>query len=145
MLAILEAGCHCRFEVGLRVLLCFTYRFLMPRFFGREFCTLVRLVTLAIDFSGFQNCLRVVGVLKLGYLGDLLFCCQCFWGGDHSDRFPEFLDLPAYMKNRFLEEDRVVAKESHSLFGGLQLSTQAKRCEMRPHPASKKTEGEELD
>ena len=27
------------------------------------------------------------------------------------------------------------------LFGGLQLSTQAKRCEMRPRPASKKTEG----
>ena len=27
------------------------------------------------------------------------------------------------------------------LFGGLQLSTQAKRCEMRPHPTSKKTEG----
>ena len=40
---------------------------------------------------------------------------------------------------------RVVAKEGHSLFGGLQLSTQAKRCEMRPCPASKKTEGEELD
>ena len=34
-----------------------------------------------------------------------------------------------------------MAKESHSLFGGLQLSTQAKRCEMRPYPASKKTEG----
>ena len=35
----------------------------------------------------------------------------------------------------------MVAKENHSLFGGLQLSTQAKRCEMRPHRASKKTEG----
>ena len=35
----------------------------------------------------------------------------------------------------------MVAKESHSLFGGLQLSTQTKRCEMRPRPASKKTEG----
>ena len=35
----------------------------------------------------------------------------------------------------------MVAKESHSLFGGLQLSTQAKRCEMRPCPASKKTGG----
>ena len=31
------------------------------------------------------------------------------------------------------------------LFGGLQLSTQAKWCEMRPRPASKETEGEELD
>ena len=40
-----------------------------------------------------------------------------------------------------LGEGRVVAKESHCLFGGMQLSTQAKRCEMRPHPASKKTEG----
>ena len=36
-------------------------------------------------------------------------------------------------------------KKAIVLFGGLQLSTQAKRCEMRPHPASKKTEGEELD
>ena len=35
----------------------------------------------------------------------------------------------------------MVAKESHSLFGGLQLSTQAKRCEMRPCPVSKKIEG----
>ena len=40
---------------------------------------------------------------------------------------------------------RVVAKESHSLFGGLQLSTQVKRCEMRPCPVSEETEGEELD
>ena len=39
----------------------------------------------------------------------------------------------------------MVAKESHSFIGGLQLSTQAKRCEIRPCPASKKTEGEELD
>ena len=31
-------------------------------------------------------------------------------------------------------------KESHSLFGGLQLSTQAKRCEMKPRLASKKRE-----
>ena len=34
----------------------------------------------------------------------------------------------------------MLTKETHSLFGGLQLSTQAKRCEMRPRPASKKTE-----
>ena len=32
-------------------------------------------------------------------------------------------------------------KRAIVLFGGLQLSTQAKRCEMRPCPASKKTEG----
>ena len=31
-------------------------------------------------------------------------------------------------------------KRAIVLFGGLQLSTQAKRCEMRPGPASKKTE-----
>ena len=36
-------------------------------------------------------------------------------------------------------------KRAIVLFGGLQLSTQAKRCEMRPRPASKKTEGEGLD
>ena len=34
-----------------------------------------------------------------------------------------------------------MAKGDHSFFGGLQLSTQAKRCEMRPGPASKKKEG----
>ena len=32
-------------------------------------------------------------------------------------------------------------KRAIVLFGGLQLSTQARKCEMRPHPASKKTEG----
>ena len=32
-------------------------------------------------------------------------------------------------------------KRAIVLFGGLQLSTQAKRCEMRPCPASKETEG----
>ena len=36
-------------------------------------------------------------------------------------------------------------KKAIVLFGGLQLSTQAKWCEMRPCPASKKTEGAELD
>ena len=46
-----------------------------------------------------------------------------------------------FIRRNELGEGRVVAKESHSLFGGLQLSTQAKRCEMRPCPASKKTEG----
>ena len=53
---------------------------------------------------------------------------QSFWG---------FL----FIRKIELGGGRVVAKESHSLFGALQLSTQAKRCEMRPHPASKKTEG----
>ena len=46
-----------------------------------------------------------------------------------------------FIRRKELGEGRVVAKESHSFFGGLQLSTQAKRCEMRLHPASKKTEG----
>ena len=32
-------------------------------------------------------------------------------------------------------------KRAIVLFGGLQLSTQARRCEMRPCPASKETEG----
>ena len=62
-------------------------------------------------------------------------------GGDHSNRFPEFLGFPVYFRKIELGEGRVVAKESHNLFGGLQLSTQAKRCEKRPCPASKKTEG----
>ena len=75
----------------------------------------------------------------MGYIGDLLFCYQCF-RGDHSNWFPEFLGFP-FIRRIELGEGRVVAKESHSLFGGLQLSTQAKRCEMRPRPASKKTEG----
>ena len=72
------------------------------------------------------------------------FCYQCF-RGDHSNWFLEFLDFPFFIREIELGEGRVVAKGSHSLFGGLQLSTQAKRCKMRPHPASKKTEGEELD
>ena len=36
----------------------------------------------------------------------------------------------------------MVAKKAIVYFGGLQLSTQAKRFEMKPRPASKKTEGE---
>ena len=35
-----------------------------------------------------------------------------------------------------------MAKKAIVYFGGLQLSSQAKRFEMRAHPASKKTEGE---
>ena len=60
--------------------------------------------------------------------------------GDHFLEFLEFLGFPVLLEKLELGEGRVVAKESHSLFGGLQLSTQAKRCEMRPHPASKKIE-----
>ena len=36
-------------------------------------------------------------------------------------------------------------QDSHSLFVGLQLSTQAKKCEMRPHPVSEEKEVEGLD
>ena len=56
-----------------------------------------------------------------------------------------FSEFSCFIRETELGVDRVVAKESPSLFGGLHLSTQAKRCEMRPCPASKKTEGEELD
>ena len=50
--------------------------------------------------------------------------------------------FPCFIRKIELGVGKGVAKESHSLFGGLQLSIQAKRCEMRPRPASKKTEGE---
>ena len=43
----------------------------------------------------FINSFGVGGVLRLGYIGDLLFCYQCF-RGDHSDWFPEFLGFPVY-------------------------------------------------
>ena len=49
--------------------------------------------------------------------------------------------LAYFIRKIDLGVGRVVAKEGHSLFGGLQLSTQAKRCEMRPCPASEKTKG----
>ena len=49
--------------------------------------------------------------------------------------------MPVFIRKIELGVGRVVVKESPSLFGGLQLSTQAKRCEMRLCPASKKTEG----
>ena len=49
--------------------------------------------------------------------------------------------FPCFIRKIEFGVGRVVAKESHSLLGGLQLSTQAKRYEMRPCPASKKTEG----
>ena len=76
----------------------------------------------AINFSDFQNSEKW-GVVKAqscryhlhDYLGVL-------WG-NHSNWFPGFLIL---LERQFLGVGRVVAKESHSLFGGLQLSTQAK-------------------
>ena len=89
---------------------------------------------------GFLNSLGVGGVLRLGYVGDLLFFVTSALGATTAISFQGF-QVFLFLRKIELAEGRVVAKESHSLFGGLQLSTQAKSCEMRPHPASKKTEG----
>ena len=59
--------------------------------------------------------------------------------GVHSDLFWVFLFI---WRDRVQTEVEWWPKRAIVLFGGLRLSTQAKRCEMRPHPASKKTEGE---
>ena len=83
-------------------------------------------------------------VLGLGYVGDILVLLPVFRGMTTAISCRSFWVF-LFIRKIELGGGRVVAKESHSLFGGLQLSTQAKRCEMRPHPASKKTEGEELD
>ena len=89
---------------------------------------------------GFLNSLEWEGcVLGLGYVGDLVFYYQCF-GVTTAIGFRGFW-VPLFIREIELGEGRVVAKESHSLFGGLQLSTQENMCEMRPCPASKKTEG----
>ena len=74
------------------------------------------------------------GVLGLGYEGDLVFCYECF-GVTTAIGFWGFR-VPLFIREIELGKGRVMAKESHSLFGGLQLSTQAKMCEMRLHPAS---------
>ena len=83
-----------RLEVGVRVLLCFTYCFAMPRFW-KGICTFGEIGDPGDQLLGFLNSLGVGGVLRLGYVGDLLFCYQCF-RGNHSDWFPEFLDFPVY-------------------------------------------------
>ena len=76
-----------------------------------------------------------------------MYClCDCLrrlWG-DHSDWFPRF-GIFLFIRKIELGVGRVVAKEGFSLFGELQLSIQAKRCDIRPCPASKTTEGEELE
>ena len=46
----------------------------------------------------------------------------------------------AVMEIKVLESERVLTKMVPVLFGGLRLSTQAKRMEMRPRPASKEKE-----
>ena len=43
-------NCPGHLKVGVKVLLCFAYRFAMPTF---KFVILVRLVIMAINFSGF--------------------------------------------------------------------------------------------
>ena len=80
-------------------------------------------------------------VLGFSHVGDRL---RCFVG--RPQRLVSGVSgFPYFIRKIELGVGRVVAKESPSLFGGLQLSTEAKRCEMRPCPASKKTEGEQLD
>ena len=47
---------------------------------------------------GFLHSLGVGGgVLRLGYVGDLLFCYQ-FFRGDHSDWFLEFLGFSCLLE-----------------------------------------------
>ena len=75
----------------------------------------------------------------MGYVGDFLFCYQCF-GVTTAIGFQGF-QVSLFIRKIELGEGRVLAKKAIVLFGGLQLSTQAKRYEMRPCPASKKTEG----
>ena len=57
ILVIQAINCPGRLKVGVRVLLCFTYHFAMPKLFffrGEKFVLLVRLAIVVIDFSGFQ-------------------------------------------------------------------------------------------
>ena len=76
----------------------------------------------------------------MGYVGYLLFFVTIVLGVTTAIGFSTFWVF-LFIRKIELGEGRVVAKESHSLFGGLQLSTQAKRYEIRLHPASKKMGG----
>ena len=110
-LVILEVGHPGHLKIGVRVLLCFTYQFVVPRF-RKGICTFGEIGNPGNRLLGFLNSLGVGGVLRLGYVGDLLFCYQCF-RGDHSDQFLEFLAF-LFIRKIELGEGRVVAKESHS-------------------------------
>ena len=74
-MAILEVGRPGHLKVGVRVLLCFTYRFVMPGFWGEKFCILGEI---GDRLLGFLNSLGVGGVLRLDYVGDLLFLLPVF-------------------------------------------------------------------
>ena len=94
ILAIQAINCPGRLRVGVRVLLHFTYHFVMPKFWG-TFVLWVRLVIVVIDFSGFQI-LWGCGV----YWGWTILVTFCFatsvFRSDQSDWFPGFLDFPVY-------------------------------------------------
>ena len=63
---ILEVGRPGHLEDGVGVLLCFTYCFAMPRFWGEKFYILVRLTILVIDFSGFKILWEWGGCTEVG-------------------------------------------------------------------------------
>ena len=64
-------------EVGVRVLLCFTYHFVMPRFW-KGILYFGEIGNPGDRLFGFLNSLGVEGVLRLGYVGDLLFLLPVF-------------------------------------------------------------------
>ena len=71
-------SCPGRLKVGVRVLLCFTYCFAMSKFWGGKTCTFGEIGNRGDQFLGFPDSLGVWGVLRLDYVGDLLFCYRCF-------------------------------------------------------------------
>ena len=76
-LAILKVGRRGRLKVGVRVLLCFTYCFAIPKFWD-EICTFGEIGDHGNQLLGFLNSLGVWGVLRLDYVGDLLFLLPVF-------------------------------------------------------------------
>ena len=76
-MAILEIGRPGRSRVGVRVLLCFTYHFVMPKFW-KEICTFDEIGDHGNQFLGFLNSLGCGVYLRLDYLGDLLFLLPVF-------------------------------------------------------------------
>ena len=89
-------SCPGRLKVGVRVLLCFTYRFVMPKFWGGEICTFGEIGDHGDQFLRFPNSLGVWGVLRLDYIGDLLFLLPVFLGVTTVIGFPGFLSFPVY-------------------------------------------------
>ena len=64
-MAILEVGHPGHLKVGVRVLLCFTYCFAMPGFWGEKFCVLGEIGDPGDQFLGFLNSLGV-GCTEVG-------------------------------------------------------------------------------